>query len=52
MFFLPSSPLLALSALENQPRRNEEHEGFSCSIFVFFVASWLIFIVSGRRHVT
>src|SRR5262249_37271273 len=34
---------------ENQPRRNEEHEGFFCSLFVSFVSSWLIFILSGRR---
>src|SRR5262245_37904729 len=39
------------------PRRINHEEAkstkdFSCSIFVFFVASWLIFIVSGRRHVT
>jgi len=38
---------------ENQPRRNEEHEGRHKGrieeIFVFFVSSWLIFILSGRR---
>src|SRR5215510_13723085 len=34
---------------ENQPRRNEEHEGLFWSFFVFFVffvSSWLIFVVS------
>jgi hypothetical protein len=34
---------------ENQPRRNEEHEERTRNIFVLFVSSWLIFIVSGRR---
>jgi hypothetical protein len=37
---------------ENQPRRDEEHEGFFCLFFVLFVSSWLILIVSGRRNAT
>jgi hypothetical protein len=32
--------------VENQPRRNEEHEGRAEEIFVLFVSSWLIFIVN------
>jgi hypothetical protein len=31
---------------ENQPRRNEEREEGSEKTFVFFVSSWLIFILS------
>jgi hypothetical protein len=31
-------------SLENQPRRNEEHEDFFSSFFVLFVSSRLIFI--------
>jgi len=34
---------------ENQPRRHEGHEEKTVNIFVLFVSSWLIFIVSGRR---
>src|SRR5262249_41151590 len=34
---------------EKQPRRYEEHEEGKELIFVFFVSSWLLFIVSGRR---
>jgi hypothetical protein len=33
---------------ENQPRRNEENEERTEKIFVLFVSSWLIFIVSAR----
>jgi hypothetical protein len=29
---------------ENRPRRNEEREGKTEEIFVFFASSWLIFI--------
>src|SRR5262249_52712588 len=31
--------------VENRPRRNEEDEDSFSSFFVFFVSSWLIFIV-------
>jgi hypothetical protein len=42
---------------ENQPRRNEEHEGSFFSFFVLFVSSWLILIGvstcrNGRRPET
>jgi hypothetical protein len=37
---------------ENQPRRNEGREERIEEIFVFFVSSWLIFIISGRRPAT
>src|SRR5437899_747581 len=30
---------------ENQPRRNEEHEGISEKTFALFVSSWLILIL-------
>src|SRR5262249_3707388 len=30
---------------EDQPRRNEEGEDFSCPFFALFVSSWLIFIL-------
>jgi hypothetical protein len=46
----------AKAPAENQPRRDEEHEGFFRSFFVFFVSSWLILILyqalSGRRNAT
>src|SRR5215470_2198740 len=49
MLFLHSQVKTDLGAAkapaENQPRRNEEHEGFSWSFFVFFVSSWFIFIL-------
>src|SRR5262249_49483718 len=37
------------SSYENQPRRNELASIFLHSFFVFFVSSWLIFIVTRRR---
>src|SRR2546428_5344583 len=43
------APFVIFAPAENQPRRNEEREGFFCSFFALFVSSWLIFIVSGRR---
>jgi hypothetical protein len=44
-YFRPSRRAMNATA-ENQPRRNEEHEEGTGSIFVFFVSSWLILIVS------
>jgi hypothetical protein len=35
---------------QKKPRRNEEHEGFFCSFFVFFVSSW--FFPKRRTFVT
>jgi hypothetical protein len=60
MLFLHSqvktNPVSAKAPAENQPRRNEENEGFFRSFFVFFVSSWLILILygalSGRRNAT
>jgi hypothetical protein len=60
MLFLHSqvktNPVSAKAAAENQPRRNEEHEGLFWSFFVFLVSSWLILILyralSGRRNAT
>jgi hypothetical protein len=60
MLFLHSqvktNPVSANAPAENQPRRNEENEGFFRSFFVFFVSSWLIFILyqalSGRSNAT
>ncbi|HEY6403220.1 MAG TPA: hypothetical protein VI479_17500, partial [Blastocatellia bacterium] len=41
-----SRKLFIVVSPENQPRRNEEHEERMEKIFVFFVSSWLIFIIS------
>jgi hypothetical protein len=60
MLFLHSqvktNPVSAKAPAENQPRRNEEHEGFFRPFFIFFVSSWLILILyqalSGRSNAT
>ncbi|MGH9855314.1 MAG: hypothetical protein ACREBD_36225 [Blastocatellia bacterium] len=53
LFVLAQSGRKQLNLSEHQHTRNEEHEGRTEEIFVFFVffvSSWLSFIVCGRRH--